>query len=73
MQPEPIFWLAALSRRIRSFASGIQSEEARNGIRQARPNIWIGNTSRDEYVGVMFGLGVAYDFAGSAFQNDIEL
>src|SRR5215471_16078161 len=54
------------------FASGIQSEESRNGIHQSGSNIWIGNTSRDEYVGAMFGLGVAYDFAGAAFQNDIR-
>lgn len=43
------------------FASGIQMEEARNGIHTANPWIWVGNTSRDQYIGVIFGLGVAYD------------
>src|SRR5713101_2535870 len=43
------------------FAAGIQSEEAQNGIHIASPWIWVGNTSRDEYSGVIFGLGVAYD------------
>jgi uncharacterized protein (TIGR03437 family) len=43
------------------YAAGIASEESSNGINQAAPYFWVGNTSRDEYVGVIFGLGVAYD------------
>jgi uncharacterized protein (TIGR03437 family) len=44
------------------YAAGIQSEEANNGIYHSAPgNFWVGNTSRDEYSGVIFGLGVAYD------------
>jgi hypothetical protein len=27
---------------------------------------WIGNTSRDQYIGVFFGLGIAYDMIGDA-------
>jgi hypothetical protein len=45
------------------FASSIESQESSNGVYQSLPNVWIGNTSRDEYVGAMFGLGVAYDYA----------
>jgi len=44
------------------YAQAIQSEEATNGIyHSGPPNFWVGNTSRDEYSGVIFGLGVAYD------------
>jgi len=43
------------------YAAGIQSEEAQNGIHVTPDYIWVGNTSRDQYSGVMFGLGVAYD------------
>ena len=44
------------------YGQGIQSEEARNGIYRSAPgNFWVGNTSRDQYSGVLFGLGVAYD------------
>jgi len=46
-----------------SFSAGIQSEEAHNGIytNSSAGYIWVGNTSRDEYTGVIFGLGIAYD------------
>lgn len=47
------------------YAAGIESEEAANGIHQTtrngQPWVWIGNTSRDQYCGVFFGLGAAYD------------
>jgi uncharacterized protein (TIGR03437 family) len=43
------------------FAAGIQGEESHNGIHNASPWIWVGNTSRDQYSGVVFGLAVAYD------------
>jgi uncharacterized protein (TIGR03437 family) len=44
------------------YAVGIQNEEANNGIYRSAPgNFWVGNTSRDQYSGVAFGLGVAYD------------
>ncbi len=43
------------------YAAGIASEESANGIIQAAPWFWVGNTSRDEYVGAIFGLGIAYD------------
>src|SRR5213594_259034 len=47
------------------YAAGIQQEEAGNGIYYntlgGQPYFWIGNTSRDQYSGVVFGLSVAYD------------
>ena len=50
------------------YAAGITSEESANGIHESGANYWIGNTSRDEYMGVFFGLSVAYDLLGSATQ-----
>jgi hypothetical protein len=48
------------------FAAGIMQEEANNGvyagIAGATSYHWIGNTSRDQYIGVFFGLGVAYNY-----------
>ena len=44
------------------FAAGITSEESANGIHTSGQNFWVGNTSRDEYLGVFFGLSVAYSF-----------
>jgi hypothetical protein len=44
------------------FAPGIESEEAANTINMAPPWVWVDNTSRDEVVGVFFGLATAYDF-----------
>jgi uncharacterized protein (TIGR03437 family) len=43
------------------FAAGMESEEAPNGVNRNGPWVWIGNTSRDQYLGAMFGLGVAFD------------
>jgi hypothetical protein len=47
------------------YADAILSEEAHEGIYestyQKQPYAWLGGTSRDQYSGVFFGLGVAYD------------
>ena len=47
------------------FASSITHEEAGHGIYNGtvdgRSYQWVGHTSRDQYTGVFFGLGVAYD------------
>ena len=47
------------------YAGSIASQESANGIYQGSisgtPYIWVGNTSRDEYLGVFFGLEAAYD------------
>lgn len=45
------------------FGDAVRSEESSNGIytNESAGWHWIGNTSRDQYAGVMFGLAVAYD------------
>ena len=49
------------------YAAAIQNEEAANGIYHSGPeNFWVGHTSRDQYSGVLFGLGVAYDLMDDA-------
>jgi hypothetical protein len=56
------------------FEPGIASEESANGVHISnvasstggQQYMWIGNTSRDEYSGVFFGLGVAYDLINDA-------
>ncbi len=52
------------------YAAAIQQEEGRHGIYykslEDRAYFWIGNTSRDQYAGVMFGLSVAYDMIDDA-------
>ena len=46
------------------YANAVLGEESRHGIHEAtyrgEPYAWLGNTSRDQYSGVFFGLGVAY-------------
>src|SRR5215208_5502785 len=53
------------------YADGILGEEAaRHGVHEATYNneayAWLGNTSRDQYSGVFFGLGVAYSLINDA-------
>ena len=48
------------------FAAGIESEEASNTIHSNPPWIWVDNTSRDQVVGVFFGLGAAFDLVNDA-------
>ena len=47
------------------YVASISSQESANGINTGAifgaPWIWVANTSRDQYVGVFFGLTVAYD------------
>jgi hypothetical protein len=46
-------------------AASISNQESANGIHNGTvfgaPWIWVGNTSRDQYIGVFFGLTVTYD------------
>jgi hypothetical protein len=54
-----------------NYLTGIAQEETANGVYLGSSSTgaayeWIGNTSRDEYIGVFFGLGVAYDMIGDA-------
>ena len=48
------------------YVPDISSQEMSNGIytNSSAGYIWVGNTSRDEYCGVLFGLAVAYDMVG---------
>jgi hypothetical protein len=55
-----------------NYAAGITSEESANGIHESGDNYWVGNTSRDEYIGVFFGLSVAYDLLGPGTQPAIQ-
>jgi len=49
------------------WAEGIMAEEAANGIYHSPSgDFWVGNTSRDQYSGALFGLGVAYDMIDDA-------
>jgi hypothetical protein len=52
------------------YAKGIASEEDHNGVHTGvsggRTWTWIGHTSRDQYTGVFFGMGVAYDLIEDA-------
>jgi hypothetical protein len=52
------------------YAAAIQQEEGRHRIYYntlgEQAYFWIGNTSRDQYSGVMFGLSVAYDMVDDA-------
>src|SRR6266853_5303454 len=50
------------------YAPSITSEEQHNGIHTntAAGLYWIGNTSRDQYSGVFFGLGIAFDLMDDA-------
>jgi uncharacterized protein (TIGR03437 family) len=50
------------------YAAGIEREESANGIyiNSSAGYAWVGNTSRDQYMGVIFGLGVAYDMVNDA-------
>ena len=48
------------------FAPSILGEENHNGVYRntlaGQEYYWFGNTSRDQYAGIFFGLGVAYEF-----------
>ena len=56
------------------YANAILQEEAHHGIHEATYNgqayAWLGNTSRDQYSGVFFGLGVAYSMVSNAAIRD---
>jgi len=45
------------------FSAGVEREEAANGVfrNPALGYSWVGNLSRDQYLGVFFGLSVAYE------------
>ncbi len=43
------------------YAAGLRQEETANGIYKNGPWFWVGNVSRDQFAGAVFGLAVAYD------------
>jgi hypothetical protein len=49
-----------------AYADSVIEEERRHGVYSkvwnGKTYLWFGNTSRDQYCGVFFGLGAAYDF-----------
>jgi hypothetical protein len=59
------------------FAEQIINEERHHGIYKGQTNgteyYWVGHTSRDQYLGVFFGLAIAYDLVNDAgVQSDIR-
>ena len=56
--------------RSASYADAVLAEEAHHGIHESTYGgvayAWLGNTSRDQYSGAFFGLGVAYDMIADA-------
>jgi hypothetical protein len=60
------------------YAAGITQEEAQHGVHTSTmsgaPHYWVGNTSRDQYCGVFFGLAVAFDMVDDAgVRSDISV
>jgi hypothetical protein len=53
-----------------SYGDRMADEERSHGVHRGTaggvPQRWLGNTSRDQYMGVFFGLAVAYDAVGAA-------
>jgi hypothetical protein len=53
-----------------AYAQSVIDEEQRHGLYRRtlskREYVWFGNTSRDQYSGVFFGLGAAYDLVDDA-------
>src|SRR5262245_13024960 len=60
----PVAWEEQVNKR------SLITEEQGNGIHMStlggQDYYWVGNTSRDQYAGVFFGLGVAYDMVNNA-------
>jgi hypothetical protein len=59
------------------YAAAIQREEGGHGVFQAATGgsqvFWIGNTTRDQYSGVMFGLGAAWELVDEVRSQAAEL
>ena len=57
------------------YAAAIQQQESGRGIYYnglgGQTYFWVGDTSRDQYSGVMFGLSVAYDMIDNAAVRDL--
>src|SRR5688572_24306819 len=55
------FYMPTTSPYVADITAGEQKHTRREGTIDGQPYYWWGNTSRDQYSGVFFGLGVAYD------------
>lgn len=55
------FYMPTTSPYVADITAGEQRHTRREGTIGGQPYYWWGNTSRDQYSGVVFGLGVAYD------------
>ena len=55
------FYMPTTSPYVADITAGEQKHTRREGSIGGQPYYWWGNTSRDQYSGVFFGLGVAYD------------
>jgi hypothetical protein len=66
----PVEWEDSVDKR------AIVTEEAAHGVYtttlKGTPYYWIGNTSRDQYLGVFFGLGVAYDLVDESMDPKLR-
>jgi hypothetical protein len=55
------FYMPTTSPYVADITAGELRHTRREGTIDGQPYYWWGNTSRDQYSGVFFGLGVAYD------------
>jgi hypothetical protein len=55
------FYMPTTSPYVADITEGEARHTRREGTIDGQPYYWWGNTSRDQYSGVFFGLGVAYD------------
>ena len=55
------FYMPTTSPYVADITAGEQKHTRREGTIEGQPYYWWGNTSRDQYSGIFFGLGVAYD------------
>jgi hypothetical protein len=55
------FYMPTTSQYVADITAGELRHTRREGTIDGQPYYWWGNTSRDQYSGVFFGLGVAYD------------
>jgi hypothetical protein len=55
------FYMPTTSPYVADITAGELKHTRREGTLDGQPYYWWGNTSRDQYSGVFFGLGVAYD------------
>ena len=58
------FYMPRTSPYVADITAGEQKHTRREGTIDGQSYYWWGNTSRDQYSGVFFGLGVAYDLVG---------